>query len=163
LENDIDGAVRVMIEHPEAWQDLKFKELIGKVKLLDLIYDSIKFYLQYFPAKTNELLVSISTKLGMSLFIASCFVSERVIHSSYYRYFRVFYLFPLYIYFIFFFLSFLWFVICLVLSFHFILVLMARACPCGGYSQQTESTANHQEVSGTGAREGHSRGEQRPA
>lgn len=65
LENDIDGAVRVMIEHPEAWQDLKFKELIGKVKLLDLIYDSIKFYLQYFPAKTNELLVSISTKLGM--------------------------------------------------------------------------------------------------
>lgn len=63
LENDIDGAVRVMIEHPEAWQDLKFKELIGKVKLLDLIYDSIKFYLQYFPAKTNELLVSISTKL----------------------------------------------------------------------------------------------------
>jgi clathrin heavy chain len=52
-----------MISNPSAWQDLKFKELIGKVKLLDLVYDAIRFYLQYFPAKTNELLISISTRL----------------------------------------------------------------------------------------------------
>jgi len=52
-----------MIDHPEVWQDLKFKELIGKVKLLDLIYDAIKFYLQYFPSKSVELLTSISTRL----------------------------------------------------------------------------------------------------
>jgi len=63
LENDVDNAIRVMIDHPEVWQDLKFKELIGKVKLLDLIYDAIKFYLQYFPSKTVELLTSISTRL----------------------------------------------------------------------------------------------------
>lgn len=55
-----------MIDHPECFQDMKFKELIGKVKLLDLIYDSIRFYLQYFPSKTNELLVSISSRLGTS-------------------------------------------------------------------------------------------------
>jgi clathrin heavy chain len=63
LENDFDGAVRVMISNPTAFQDLKYKELIGKVKLLDLIYDSIRFYLQYFPQKTTELLISISTRL----------------------------------------------------------------------------------------------------
>jgi len=63
LENDFDNAIRVMIDHPEVWQDLKFKELIGKVKLLELIYDAIKFYLQFFPSKTVELLSSVSTKL----------------------------------------------------------------------------------------------------
>jgi clathrin heavy chain len=63
LDNEVDNAARVMIEHPEVWNDLKFKELIGKAKNLELIYESIKFYLNCRPSKTVDLLSSVSTRL----------------------------------------------------------------------------------------------------
>jgi len=63
LDNEVDNAAKVMIEHPEVWNDLKFKELIGKVKNLELVYESIKFYLSCCPAKTVELLSSVSTRV----------------------------------------------------------------------------------------------------
>jgi len=64
IEPDYEKAARVMIEHsPEAWDEGRFPQIISKVTHMELLYDSIKFYLEQHPDQINELLSSISNKV----------------------------------------------------------------------------------------------------
>jgi len=64
LEPDYEKAARVMIEHsPEAWDEGRFPQIVSKVTHMELLYDSIKFYLEQHPDQINELLSSVSSRV----------------------------------------------------------------------------------------------------
>jgi clathrin heavy chain len=64
LEPDFEKAARVMIEHsPEAWDEGRFPQIVSKVTHMELLYDSIKFYLEQHPDQINELLSSITARV----------------------------------------------------------------------------------------------------
>jgi hypothetical protein len=63
LDGDFDRATRTVSEHPEIWKDAKFREILVKVKSTDLLYDSVKFYLEFAPENVVELLGVVSNRL----------------------------------------------------------------------------------------------------
>jgi len=64
MDNDFEKAAKTMIEHStDAWDDIKFKEIIAKVSHLELYYEAIKFYLDQHPDLINDLLNVLSVRL----------------------------------------------------------------------------------------------------
>jgi len=64
MDNDFEKAAKTMIEHSvDAWDDLKFREIIAKVSHLELYYEAIKFYLDQHPDLINDLLNVLSVRL----------------------------------------------------------------------------------------------------
>jgi len=54
----------VMMEHPcEAFDDIKFKELIVKASNAEIYYEAIRFYLDMYPQSVNDLLAVLIPKV----------------------------------------------------------------------------------------------------
>eukprot|EP01130_Rhizamoeba_saxonica_P017072 TRINITY_DN8112_c0_g1_i1.p1 TRINITY_DN8112_c0_g1~~TRINITY_DN8112_c0_g1_i1.p1 ORF type:complete len:1694 (-),score=438.93 TRINITY_DN8112_c0_g1_i1:54-5135(-) len=64
-------AALVMLEHPEdAWDDLMFKEILKEVTQGDIFYDTIKFYLEFYPNLLEDIMHVISTKVDPVMVVA---------------------------------------------------------------------------------------------
>jgi clathrin heavy chain len=68
--NEYDNAVQVMIAHPVAWTHNGFKDLIAQVSNAELLYQALRFYLEYSPLDLNELLGVIGQKVDSAKVIA---------------------------------------------------------------------------------------------
>jgi len=63
-DNDNDRAARVMIEHSvDAWDDIKFREIIVKVSNLEICYEAVKFYIEQHPDRVNDLLAVLTPRI----------------------------------------------------------------------------------------------------
>lgn len=51
------------MEHPDVWKDAKFREILVKVKSSELVYDAVRFYLDFAPEFVVELLGVVSNRL----------------------------------------------------------------------------------------------------
>jgi len=64
IEPDYEKAARIMIDHSvDAWDEGRFPQIVAKVTHMELLYDSIKFYLEQHPDQINDLLNAISARI----------------------------------------------------------------------------------------------------
>jgi len=64
IDNEVDKSLRIMMEHPcEAFDDIKFKELVVKATNAEIYYEAIRFYLDMHPESVNDLLAVLIPKV----------------------------------------------------------------------------------------------------
>lgn len=54
--SEFDDAAMTMINHPEAWEHVQFKDVISKLSTSDICYKAVQFYVQEHPMIVNDLL-----------------------------------------------------------------------------------------------------------
>eukprot|EP00958_Prasinococcus_capsulatus_P003761 scaffold346_cov387-Prasinococcus_capsulatus_cf.AAC.4 len=61
--DEYDNAALVMMNHPDAWEHVQYKDVLVKVANLELYYKSISFYLEEHPSSLNDLLSVLSSRV----------------------------------------------------------------------------------------------------
>ncbi len=68
--DEFDNACEVMMNHPDAWEHVAFKDVCAKLANADLYYKAIKFYLRQHPTEMNNLLGVLQPRLDHSRVVA---------------------------------------------------------------------------------------------
>eukprot|EP00669_Euglena_mutabilis_P008039 TRINITY_DN3191_c0_g1_i1.p1 TRINITY_DN3191_c0_g1~~TRINITY_DN3191_c0_g1_i1.p1 ORF type:complete len:761 (-),score=398.55 TRINITY_DN3191_c0_g1_i1:340-2622(-) len=62
--DEFDNAIKVMVKHPaEAWEHETFKDILTKVKGVELCYQAIHFYVDVSPSQLGDLLATMSSRI----------------------------------------------------------------------------------------------------
>ena len=61
--DEYDNAAGVMMEHPDAWEHVSFKDVCVKVANVEVYYKALNFYLQDHPTKLNDLLTVLTPRI----------------------------------------------------------------------------------------------------
>lgn len=68
--DEYDNACEVMMEHPDAWEHVVFKDVCVKLANADLYYKAIKFYIREHPTEMTNLLGVLQSRLDHSRVVA---------------------------------------------------------------------------------------------
>lgn len=61
--DEADNATLVMINHPAAWDHVRFKDTVAKVANVDIYYKSLTFYLEEHPSQLVDLLTVLTPRV----------------------------------------------------------------------------------------------------
>ncbi|KAL0900597.1 hypothetical protein Bca101_084558 [Brassica carinata] len=65
--DEFDNAATTVMNHsPEAWEHVRFKEIVAKVANVELYYKAVQFYLQEHPDMINDLLNVLAVRLDQT-------------------------------------------------------------------------------------------------
>ncbi|KAL0744142.1 hypothetical protein Bca4012_085655 [Brassica carinata] len=65
--DEFDNAATTVMNHsPEAWEHIRFKEIVAKVANVELYYKAVHFYLQEHPDMINDLLNVLAVRLDQT-------------------------------------------------------------------------------------------------
>jgi|TARA_B110000977_G_scaffold198805_1_gene284528 clathrin heavy chain len=64
--DEFDNAAGVMMQHPDAWEHVSFKDVCVKVANVEIYYKALQFYLEEHPTQLNDLLTVLTPRVDHS-------------------------------------------------------------------------------------------------